>query len=112
MFIQPSLNNIKSCDSLCNSIARRNNLTGLDELLPDVASTIFFIYISLITKDKEAVAANVERSKSDNCLKEMVNVNSFNSVDISEEITPPPIPPLPTNYQRSDGLFTSIKSRF
>lgn len=70
--------------------------------------------LSLHKKDKEAIVPNVERSKSDNCLKEMINVNSFNSVDISEEITPPPIPPLPTNYQRSDGLFTSIndKSRF
>lgn len=50
-------------------------------------------------KEKEATPPYaVERSKSVVCLK-----NQQNSLAEREE--PPPIPPLPLNYQRSDGEY-------
>lgn len=52
-----------------------------------------------LMKEKEATPPYVgERSKSVSCLK-----NQQNSLAEREE--PPPIPPLPLNYQRSDGEF-------
>lgn len=60
-------------------------------------------------KDKEGTPpyAN-ERSKSVSCLK-----NSQKSPSIHDKDMPPPIPPLPLNYQRSDGntevIFKTIQ---
>lgn len=44
-----------------------------------------------------------ELSKSENCLS--AKHKSVDQPDSSrEELTPPPVPPLPVNYQRSDGM--------
>lgn len=46
---------------------------------------------------------SAELSKSENCL-----IAKHKGVDQADgegdELTPPPVPPLPANYQRSDGL--------
>lgn len=45
---------------------------------------------------------SAELSKSENCLS--AKRKSIDHVDNArEELTPPPVPPLPVNYQRSDG---------
>lgn len=57
----------------------------------------------LLSKNKQDKEENsFEKSKSEDCLKAKQN-SSFNDDEPIEEITPPPIPPLPVNYQRSDG---------
>lgn len=44
-----------------------------------------------------------ELSKSENCLS--VKHKAIDYPDSArEELTPPPVPPLPINYQRSDGM--------
>lgn len=54
-------------------------------------------------QDKEEILPQYERSKSENCLK--VEQNSMQCAAhnrLMDEVAPP-IPPLPLNYQRSDG---------
>lgn len=47
-----------------------------------------------------------ELSKSENCL--IAKHKSIDQPDSArEELTPPPVPPLPVNYQRSDGEATN-----
>lgn len=53
---------------------------------------------------------SAELSKSESCLS--AKRKSIDQPDSAlEELTPPPVPPLPANYQRSDGkpenLFTT-----
>lgn len=51
---------------------------------------------------------SAELSKSENCLS--AKRKSIDQPDSArEELTPPPVPPLPVNYQlqRSDGMFTN-----
>lgn len=44
-----------------------------------------------------------ELSKSENCL--FAKHRAVDQTDSArEELTPPPVPPLPVNYQRSDGM--------
>lgn len=83
------------------TILLRKCLISLRHLICSIEFDVF-----VIKDQEETIEDNIERSKSDDCLKELKNVNSFNSVDISEDSAPPPIPPLPMNYQRSDGLLT------
>jgi hypothetical protein len=53
-------------------------------------------------KEKEATPPySSERSKSVSCLKSPQKSPTINE----KESIPPPIPPLPLNYQRSDGEF-------
>lgn len=50
---------------------------------------------------------SAELSKSENCLS--AKRKSIDQPDSArEELTPPPVPPLPVNYQlqRSDGMYT------
>lgn len=48
-----------------------------------------------------------ELSKSENCLS--AKRKSIDQPDSAcEELTPPPVPPLPVNYQRSDGKRTIL----
>lgn len=44
-----------------------------------------------------------ELSKSENCLN--FKQKPIEYVDRDDDMTPPPVPPLPVNYQRSDGLY-------
>lgn len=56
-------------------------------------------------KDKMEMTA--ELSKSENCLN-VVKHKSIDYVDNmrdDDDMTPPPVPPLPINYQRSDGMY-------
>ncbi|GAB0092877.1 bMERB domain [Sergentomyia squamirostris] len=55
------------------------------------------------SKEKENSPSYSERSKSEDCLK--VDWRHRRS---EEELAPPPIPPLPLNYQRSDDESTSV----
>lgn len=49
---------------------------------------------------------SAELSKSENCLS--AKRKSIDQPDSArEELTPPPVPPLPVNYQRSDGTIYS-----
>lgn len=51
---------------------------------------------------------SAELSKSENCLS--AKHKSIDQPDSArEELTPPPVPPLPVNYQlqRSDGAYTN-----
>lgn len=51
---------------------------------------------------KEKMELSTELSKSENCLS--AKRKSIDQPDSArEELTPPPVPPLPVNYQRSDG---------
>lgn len=48
---------------------------------------------------------STELSKSENCLSAKHRSKSIDQPDSArEELTPPPVPPLPVNYQRSDGM--------
>lgn len=52
---------------------------------------------------------SAELSKSENCLS--AKRKSIDQPDSArEELTPPPVPPLPVNYQlqRSDGMITNF----
>lgn len=50
-----------------------------------------------------------ELSKSENCL--IAKNKSIDHQDSGQdELTPPPVPPLPINYQRSDGSYSSFFS--
>lgn len=50
---------------------------------------------------------SAELSKSENCLS--VKRKLTDQTDSArEELTPPPVPPLPINYQRSDGKILII----
>lgn len=56
-------------------------------------------HLTLHLKEKEATPPySNERSKSVSCLK-----SPQKSLSIADKELPPPIPPLPLNYQRSDG---------
>lgn len=47
---------------------------------------------------------STELSKSENCLS--AKHKSIDHTDSArDELTPPPVPPLPVNYQRSDGML-------
>lgn len=47
---------------------------------------------------------SAELSKSENCLS--VKHKAVDQIDSTrDEMTPPPVPPLPVNYQRSDGSY-------
>ena len=47
---------------------------------------------------------SAELSKSENCL--IAKNKPIDYVDgARDELTPPPVPPLPVNYQRSDGSY-------
>lgn len=46
---------------------------------------------------------SAELSKSENCLS--AKHKAVDHIDSArDELTPPPVPPLPVNYQRSDGM--------
>lgn len=61
---------------------------------------IFLLHICEM-KEKEATPPySSERSKSVSCLK-----TPQRQLSIIDKEMPPPIPPLPLNYQRSDGEF-------
>lgn len=48
---------------------------------------------------------SAELSKSENCL--IAKNKPIDYVDGGrDELTPPPVPPLPVNYQRSDGSYS------
>lgn len=47
--------------------------------------------------------SSAELSKSENCLNAKRKQDCTDSA--TDELTPPPVPPLPVNYQRSDGNF-------
>lgn len=47
---------------------------------------------------------NAELSKSENCLNVKHKLADYVDED-DDNMTPPPVPPLPVNYQRSDGMF-------
>ncbi|XP_055712896.1 F-actin-monooxygenase Mical isoform X4 [Phlebotomus papatasi] len=55
------------------------------------------------SKEKENSPSYSERSKSEDCLKA-----DWRNRRSEDELTPPPIPPLPLNYQRSDDESTSV----
>lgn len=49
---------------------------------------------------------SAELSKSENCLS--VKHKAADQIDSArDEMTPPPVPPLPVNYQRSDGSYST-----
>lgn len=73
---------------------------------------LIYIYINFqnnkSNKQKEKMELTAELSKSENCLS--AKRKSIDQPDSArEELTPPPVPPLPVNYQlqRSDGTFTN-----
>lgn len=45
-----------------------------------------------------------ELSKSENCLNVKHKLADYVDRE-DDDMTPPPVPPLPVNYQRSDGMF-------
>lgn len=53
------------------------------------------------TKLKDKIGASTELSKSENCLNAKHRQDFTDHAD--DESLPPPVPPLPINYQRSDG---------
>ncbi|XP_055677351.1 F-actin-monooxygenase Mical isoform X1 [Lutzomyia longipalpis] len=57
----------------------------------------------MIFCEKENSPSYSERSKSEDCLKA-----DWRNRRSEDELTPPPIPPLPLNYQRSDDESTSV----
>lgn len=74
---------------------------------------LIYIYINFqnnkSNKQKEKMELTAELSKSENCLS--AKRKSIDQPDSArEELTPPPVPPLPVNYQlqRSDGTFTNF----
>lgn len=51
---------------------------------------------------------NAELSKSENCLNAKHKQADYVDGD-EDDMTPPPVPPLPVNYQRSDGMFGNVQ---
>lgn len=74
-------------------------------------SLFLFLHYNTQDKNDSTVTATYERSKSENCLKMEQQLYQQQDTSIlqkrllneSKEIMPPPIPPHPINYQRSDG---------
>lgn len=56
---------------------------------------------------KDKIGTSMELSKSENCLNAK---RRQDYTDGGDDSIPPPVPPLPVNYQRSDGKFIWVEN--
>ncbi|XP_059612918.1 F-actin-monooxygenase Mical isoform X2 [Phlebotomus argentipes] len=87
---------------------KKDSKDAINQINKDKADGVFGIFkLSSKNKEKSKEKENSpsysERSKSEDCLKA-----DWRNRRSEDELTPPPIPPLPLNYQRSDDESTSV----